>query len=470
MKLKTFLSIILIVIFLVSCAPRTAATATPTPTITPTTIPTATTALTIQVGDVQVPDPRSSNPELFDLNNADSPIVQFAKAFKISPADVHLQNPQLLTSRDGNKFIFLTTLDLPYTKDIDETGIPLFIAVKNDKGEWIWSGSSLKEMCSINGLKCGSTFSGDENYQDPAYNALILKEFNIIDSAGTTPVGVNRDGFQFEDTYSQLAQQYGISFRTGHLFDWGDDVYPVSLESATKDEIGKWMNKWVEQTINGYPFFDSINFANEPVGIYDGSQYWVTDCGNPWYRAYGEQWPVEAYSMIYNQLVAKGLKPGEDVHLLLNLPYGAKEWGYNPQFTIDFMAQMKREIQARVGQNAVMDIGIELYLRDVPQSQVDWGGPNIEDLNQEALTKFFQDLGEIGPVHITELSVKNVQNPATAMNGINMVISSAIQSGAVKDIIFWEALKENNFMFNSQFQNNIDFYLVLQTLLANLGK
>ncbi len=51
---------------------------------------------------------------------------------------------------------------------------------------------------------------------------------------------------------------------------------------------------------------------------------------------------------------------------------------YSP---IDFMAQMKREIQAIFGSDAVMDIGIEFYLRDVPQGQLSWGGPNIEDLN-----------------------------------------------------------------------------------------
>lgn len=323
-------------------------------------------------------------------------------------------------------------------------------------------------MCGFNGLKCGSTVSGDENYLDPRYNALILREFSIINTGGTSPYSVKRWGLQFEKTYSSFAQKNGISFKPGHLFDWGDEN-PPDLNTASKAQISEWMNKWVQDVVNGHPYFDSINFANEPVGIYDGSQYWVSE-SNPWYRAYQEQWVVEAYAMIYKELEVKGLKPGEDVRLIINLGYGANEWGYNPQFTIDFMANLKRQIQRKVSQDAKMDVGIQFHLRDVPQSQVDWGGPNINDLDEDSLTIFFQNLGEIGTVHITEMSVKNVQNPENIIKGVNLVLSSAIKSGTVKDIVFWEAFKENNFLFNAQFENNLDYYLVLQTLLSNLEK
>jgi hypothetical protein len=51
-------------------------TPTPTPTATPTPIP------TIQVGSLSVPDPRVTNPELFDLRNPDAPIPQFVNAMQ----------------------------------------------------------------------------------------------------------------------------------------------------------------------------------------------------------------------------------------------------------------------------------------------------------------------------------------------------------------------------------------------------
>lgn len=463
MQQKIYLTLaVLFVILITSCAPGTVAPLlTPSQTSVPK--PTVTQIPMIQVGGIQIPDPRSSNPALFDLNNADSPIVQFAKAFEIKPAVVQLQNPQLLTSRDGKQFIVLTTSDIPDTKDLDETGIPLFIGVKNGDGEWVWSSSSLKEMCSLNGLKCGSTVSGDENHEDPRYDALIQHEFSIISPGGTPPECVESGDLQFEHDYLSLAQKYGMSFRPAHMFG-GADEYPPNL-SMQADAL-KWMNSFTEKVITGYPQFDSVVFANEPVGIYDGSQYWV-NFGN-WYKAFGEQWPIEAYSMIYNQLGALGLKPGKNVHLILNLPYGSKEWGYDPQFTIDFMALMKKQIQAKVGPDAIMDVGIQFHLRDVPQDHETWGGPNIADLDEEKLTQFFQDLGEIGPVHITELSTKNVEDRGTAMDGINLVFSAAIRSGVVKDILFWEALKTDDFLFDDQFQNDPGYYLLLQTLLVNL--
>jgi len=436
----------------------------------------------IEIEGITIKDPVVSNPELFDILDTQSPISKFVNAF-IVKQDGETENafqtrrqtfinetisglqPTVFTI-DGKQYVILATQDISSTQTVNEANIPIIIAEKNDSNEWVWSNTSLKQMCDLNGLKCGSTISGDENYQDPAYNALIQNEFSIVNSGGTSPQSVSRDGLRFEHNSSLFAQQNGLSFRPGHLFDWGDDN-PADLNTATKAQITEWMNKWVYDIVNGHPFFDSINFANEPVGIYDGSQYWVAE-SNPWYRAYQEQWPIEAYSMIYNELEARNLKPGEDVHLILNLPYGANEWGYNPQFTIDFMALMKKQIQAKVGPDAVMDIGIQFHLRDVPQSQVDWGGPNIADLDEEKLTQFFQDLGEIGPVHITELSTKNVEDQKTAMEGINLVFSAAIRSGVVKDVVFWEALKTDDFLFDAQLQNNPDYYLLLQTLFSNL--
>jgi hypothetical protein len=56
------------------------ATPTSTPTATPTATPTP--IPTIQVGDLSVPDPRVTNPELFDLRNPDAPIPQFVNALQ----------------------------------------------------------------------------------------------------------------------------------------------------------------------------------------------------------------------------------------------------------------------------------------------------------------------------------------------------------------------------------------------------
>lgn len=114
--------VLLITFILASCAsaakvvptetaiPTSTFTPIPTSTATPTPIP------TINVEGHIIPDPHFSNPELFNLNSTDSPIVQFANALKIKPADVKFQSPQLITSKDGQQFIILATLDISATR------------------------------------------------------------------------------------------------------------------------------------------------------------------------------------------------------------------------------------------------------------------------------------------------------------------------------------------------------------------
>ena len=195
--------------------------------------------------------------------------------------------------------------------------------------------------------------------------------------------------------------------------------------------------------------------------------YWVTE-NNPYYKAYGEKWPIEAYSLIYQKLIDKGLTPGKDVHLMINLPYDPPEWGYTPEFTIQFVTQLKADLKARFGKDVPLDVGIQFHLRDVPADQVPWGGPHVDQLDSKKLIDFFTRLGEIGDVHITELSVNGIKNPELRILGVDTLVDVAIKSGKVKDIVFWETFKRNEFLFDKNFQPNKDYYLLLKTLLDNL--
>ena len=105
---RTVLVFLLVNLMLSACAPASAPMPTPvpsatplptatamptstaTPTSTPTAIPTATPTPipTIQVGDLSVPDPRATNPELFDLRNPDAPIPQFVNAMKMAGIEI----------------------------------------------------------------------------------------------------------------------------------------------------------------------------------------------------------------------------------------------------------------------------------------------------------------------------------------------------------------------------------------------
>ena len=93
---RTLIVFLLVNLMLSACAPASAPTTPPAPSATPlltstampTSTPTATPTATptpiptIQVGNLSMPDPRVTNPELFDLRNPDAPIPQFVNAMQ----------------------------------------------------------------------------------------------------------------------------------------------------------------------------------------------------------------------------------------------------------------------------------------------------------------------------------------------------------------------------------------------------
>jgi ABC-type transport system substrate-binding protein len=118
-----------------SATPLPTATAVPTSTATPTSTPTATPTATptpiptIQVGNLSVPDPRATNPELFDVTKKGSPIVEYANAFKLNSADVLAGlHPEVEKPKGMPEFITMRTSD----------EVALMMATQNENGEWVW--------------------------------------------------------------------------------------------------------------------------------------------------------------------------------------------------------------------------------------------------------------------------------------------------------------------------------------------
>ena len=132
---RTLLMLLLVNLILSACAPTSAPISTPAPSATPlptvttaptsTAIPTATPTPipTIQVGDLSVPDPRVTNPELFDLTKPEAPIPQFANALKNAGIDV---SPEQIAQ--GITFVSTKEDGTPL---VDKNGNPYIVAVYN---------------------------------------------------------------------------------------------------------------------------------------------------------------------------------------------------------------------------------------------------------------------------------------------------------------------------------------------------
>jgi hypothetical protein len=137
-----------------SATPLPTATATPTPTPTPTSTPTATPTATptpiptIQVGSLSVPDPRFTNPELFDLRNPNAPIPQFVNAMKMAGIEITAEQVaqgityEAIKDKESNPFVVAVYNPDPALfpeQYRDLAGpIPLMIVKRGKNGWGIW--------------------------------------------------------------------------------------------------------------------------------------------------------------------------------------------------------------------------------------------------------------------------------------------------------------------------------------------
>ena len=108
------------------------------------------------MGDLSVPDPRVTNPELFDLHNPNAPIPQFVNAMKgigitVDPNQVAsklAKNYQVRQSANGKTFVLTT-----YTVkgDNDARYSMGFIAEQGERGEWIWGNLDISKAFALYG-------------------------------------------------------------------------------------------------------------------------------------------------------------------------------------------------------------------------------------------------------------------------------------------------------------------------------
>ncbi|MFN4212997.1 MAG: hypothetical protein ACK4FL_03510, partial [Microgenomates group bacterium] len=122
-------------------APQPKETPTPTPTETPTPIPTLPAET---VGGIEgIPDPKITNPELFNLQKPDAPIPQFVNAMKMAGIEVTGEEVaqgityQQLKDKDGKPFIVAVyNLDPNPSKQGETLEGPIPLMIWDKEGGW----------------------------------------------------------------------------------------------------------------------------------------------------------------------------------------------------------------------------------------------------------------------------------------------------------------------------------------------
>lgn len=319
MRMRISLATLLVVSLLGACAapapmptptPLPTATATVTPTVTPTPIPTLPPE---QLGGLGgVPDPRYSNPELFDLNKSDAPIPQFVHAMRMAGVEI---NPQQIvgslaseqkTGVDSKPFIIgYYNLDPDPTKTGEplEGKIPLLLATQDDQGEWIWKKITIRDLAERIDVKIGSQVIW-EGLVDPrisgSYKRISATEFNelVIDGElhwGGTLTGPlkaihpERNVYSFEktDALVDFAENNGMSIQAHHLV-WGIYWNPqmttlpdwILKGNFSRQELIAIMQEHIQAVMTRYKDrIRSYTVVNEPYPYSQGADFWMDNIG-----------------------------------------------------------------------------------------------------------------------------------------------------------------------------------------------
>lgn len=278
MKIKNIIVVLLVSFILASCAPAAIVipieTAIPTstftpvpPTIRPTSIP------TIQVGGFSVPDPKYTNPELFDLQNANSPIPQFIKAMsmagiEISPENVMRQiTYQESTQASGKPYIVgLYNLDPDSSKTGEalEGEVPLLIAFQDDNDLWVWKKTTIGNLSALMAMNGGTLLEGGGAPEYDVLKAVQRDNFNF--GVVTVHQGLQSDSKNTDYGYSDFEVRdagKGMPLMTS-MFIWPSRI-PDWLQNGgyNKQQIMDIMNDWITNSMKRYPEIKFWQIVNE---------------------------------------------------------------------------------------------------------------------------------------------------------------------------------------------------------------
>ncbi len=422
-------------------APTSTATPTSTPTATPTATPTSTPTATptatptpiptIQVGNLSVPDPRVTNPELFDLRNPNAPIPQFVNAMKgigitVDPnqaASELAENYQVRKGSDGKTYILTT-----YTvegKNGDRYSMGL-IAEQDEKGEWRWREvKGFKNLGQLVGIIIGTNIDGWDMTAlrlNSEYRKFLAENFMAVDA--TMDYGLRTKPQSNDLAYiKEFSENNDLSLFIG----WGFTHWAQQgIENLSNEEIRGFMKRYPERifqyvTPKGEGELPTIvNFFSEPfVGAADsGYVNWITS--GPYWRAFngdGVEMLTQAYLDYYRAATQKGLEIGKDYRLTISLD-GVYTNNAKARFAYNQIKLAKERVANELGikpEKVQLDIALQLRISaDLPPRSpnsllyIDEKGCYSPLTNpEEGIMSALQLFSQLGIIHIREFEINS---------------------------------------------------------------
>jgi hypothetical protein len=381
---------------------------------------------------------------------------------------------------NGISFLFLVVNDIP-------------LAVLNN-GKW--NRTTIKFLDDIVNMRFGSTVHEGAlfvNYTGP-YKQVLDEQFEIIAPIDPTIVDVSnvmKDPYygkfirSFEQTHSI---RFGsLFFSADHrennqpnlkdsLWDGAPNVgAKPSIEYQEKIKIAM-MQKALD-ILTSNPFVTEIGFANEAFAATDDGYFAWED--SPYYRAFGENWLIEAYLATYYAVVKLGNVPGKDIQIFYG-DYNFELPGNKSNIVHRELARLKVEVAKALGINP-QDVPIVvsmqchvIFTNNNPENPFYWGQFYAGNITYEKLRSNFASFSDIGRIWLGEVTFLEGTREQYSET-LSTILQASIDSGNVESILFWDLLEidsnywgQGNLLFEfdgvNEFLPTTTYYEVLKTL------
>jgi len=245
--------------------------------------------------------------------------------------------------------------------------------------------------------------------------------------------------FGFWRDFSLFCQQHDIRLDLNHMFyglgHFDEDSPVAALVNAPKDEVIAWMKGRVKKFFE-LPYFSQLNFVNE---VFYGNNLtdevdWVAQ-QNPFYNLWGKDYVRQAYLIVYEAAQAIGRQVSGDLRLIYNAPLIEFD-NRKARVEYDFLANLKEQLRQETGLDRPFDIGMQFHIRDLPLEQMEYWGTPPDKLEKQTLIAHLRKFGELGDVHITELSIFT-PDKSKELDLLHTVVEAAIESGVCPNLVMW---------------------------------
>ena len=287
----------------------------------------------------------------------------------------------------------------------------------------------------------GTTVDGAEGYQDPRYISAAREHFSVLFNSAIQQSTIDRWGLEMVRVFRRRATADNQIFNIHPAF-WHQDVSAL-LKNASDDEVKRYMENRIRTILGFVERVDTgakptyINFYNEALLYGQGKPGWHA---SPYYRVFGDRVITEAYLLFYRIAQTLNLQVGKDFRLLYS-DYDIFRPGGKTDAVFDTLVRSKIDIANALdtSQDKIqLDIAIQYHL-DI-SNPPKFNGYFPVPTDDEMLTNF-RRFAQIGRIHITEFDVADAQSQAEITAILRRVTRTAITSGLVDSINYWNSLR-----------------------------